>query len=418
MIVSKPPAQPAHPPTACRVCGGTVSAFLDLGQQPLSDAFRKPDETTEEFFFPLVVGNCRDCSMTQLLYEVPREKMFHAEYPYRSSGSTTMTAHFTEIAERLLAQELRGADPFIVEIGSNDGVMLRTVAAAGVRHLGVDPSSGVGLTARQAGVRMRDDFFEESTARDIATTEGRADVIYAANTFCHIPYLDSMFAGIDALLRPDGIFMFEDPYIGDILDRRSFDQIYDEHFYFFSATSVRAMALRFGFELINVERLEVHGGEVRYTLARPGRRQPDPGVTALLDTEARRGLAGPEPYERFARDVYAIREDLRTLLVGLRERGVRVVGYGATAKSATVNNFCGIGPDLVAAVYDSTPEKQGRLTPGTHIPVKSMDGFRADPATYALLYAWNHEAEILAKESAFREAGGCWIRYVPDVRAD
>ena len=309
--MSKPPAQPAHPPTACRVCGGTVSAFLDLGQQPLSDAFRKPDETTEEFFFPLVVGNCRDCSMTQLLYEVPREKMFHAEYPYRSSGSTTMTAHFTEIAERLLAQELRGTDPFIVEIGSNDGVMLRTVAAAGVRHLGVDPSSGVGLTARQAGVRMRDDFSRSQRHETSPPPKAVRTSSTRQTPLCHIPYLDSMFAGIDALLRPDGIFMFEDPYIGDILDRRSFDQIYDEHFYFFSATSVRAMALRFGFELINVERLEVHGGEVRYTLARQGCRQPDPGVTALLDTEARRGLAGPEPYERFARDVYAIREDLR-----------------------------------------------------------------------------------------------------------
>ncbi len=416
--MAKPSARPAQPAAACRVCGGTVSAFLDLGRQPLSDAFRKPDETAQEFSFPLVVGNCRDCSMTQLLHEVPRERMFHAEYPYRSSGSTTMTAHFTAVAERFLAHELGGADPFIVEIGSNDGVMLRTVAAAGVRHLGVDPSSGVGLTAQHGGVRVRDDFFQESTARDIAATEGRADVIYAANTFCHIPYVDSIFAGIDALLRPDGIFVFEDPYIGDILDRRSFDQIYDEHFYFFSATSVRAMARNFGFELVDVERLEVHGGEVRYTLARPGRRRADARVAALLDAEAHRGLAGPEPYERFAREVYAIREDLRTLLTGLREQGVRVVGYGATAKSATVNNFCGIGPDLVETVYDTTPEKQGRLTPGTHIPVAPMAGFRADPAPYALLYAWNHETEILAKESAFREAGGRWIRYVPEVRVD
>lgn len=400
----------------CRICSGPLDAFLDLGDQPLSDAFPKPDAVDDEFFFRLEVGRCTRCTMTQLLHEVPRERMFHDDYPYRSSGSVVMSQHFAQVARGFLDHELRREGSFIVEIGSNDGVMLRTVAANGVRHLGVDPSAGVGRSAEGQGVRIRADFFEESTARDILSTDGPAEVIYAANTFCHIPYLDSVLAGAELLLADSGIFVFEDPYIGDILQRRSFDQIYDEHFFYFSATSVHAMARQYGFELVDVERLEVHGGEVRYTLARPGRRSVTPRVVELLAEETARGLQQPEPYVGFARAVHEIRDDLRGTLERIREAGRRVVGYGATAKSATVNNFCGVDSDLVAVVYDTTPEKQGRVTPGVHIPVKPMTGFAGDPADYALLYAWNHSSEIVAKESAFVDRGGSWITYVPEVR--
>lgn len=402
----------------CRICSGTVRAFADFGQQPLSDAFRRPEDITPEFTFPLIVGWCSECTMAQLLHEVPRERMFHAEYPYRSSGSRVMVDHFTRLAHRFLAEELSGRDPFLVEIGSNDGVMLRTVAQAGVRHLGVDPSAGVAETAQAAGVRVRKDFFEAAIGKEIAATEGRADVVYAANTICHIPYLDSIFEGLEALLTDRGIFVFEDPYVGDILQRRSFDQIYDEHFYFFGAGSVRSMAARFGFELIDLERLPVHGGEVRYTLARRGRRPVTAAVAELIEEETAQGLNTFDPYRAFGSDVQSVRRQLHTLLADLTAAGHRVAGYGATAKSATVNNYCGIGPELVEVVYDTTPEKQGRVTPGKHIPVEPMAGFHENPPAYALLYAWNHAEEIMANEKAFRESGGKWIRYVPEVMVD
>src|SRR5699024_4388964 len=182
------------------------------------------------------------------------------------------------------------------------------------------------------------------------------------------------------------------------------------------ATSVQAMADRYGFELVDVERLPVHGGEVRYTLARPGRRPVSDSVVALLTDEAERGLDGPKPYADFAQAVTDLRDELRTTLEQLRDSGMRVVGYGATAKSATVNNFCGIDRELVSVVYDTTPEKQGRVTPGQHIPVEPMTGFADDPAEYVLLYAWSHAHEIIAKETAFAERGGRWITYVPRVR--
>ncbi|NVI88939.1 class I SAM-dependent methyltransferase [Actinomadura sp. BRA 177] len=401
---------------ACRICGGTVTQFLDLGRQPLSDAFLDEARTGDEFSYRLAVGMCGRCTMVQLMEEVPRKLMFHEDYPYHSSGSAVMREHFAKTAKRFLETELTGSDPFIVEIGCNDGVMLGTVREAGVRHLGFEPSAGVAEVARAKGVRVRTDFFEERTAREVRAADGPADVVYAANTICHIPYLDSIFRGVDALLSPRGVFVFEDPYLGDVLEKTSFDQIYDEHFFLFTARSVREAARRFGFELVDVERLPVHGGEVRYTLARAGARTPTAELARLLADEDARALTEPATLAAFAGSVGRIRNDLLALLRRLRDEGRRVVAYGATAKSATVTNFCGIGTDLVECVYDSTHAKQGRLTPGAHLPVRPPEEFAADRPDFALLFAWNHAAEIMAKERAFRDAGGRWLLYVPAVR--
>ena len=396
----------------CRVCGSAVTEFLDLGRQPLSDHFVTPDEVPGEFFYRLAVGVCESCTMVQLMEEVPRERMFREDYPYYSSGSSVMQKHFEDTARELLESPGVGPDPFFVEIGCNDGVLLRGVHEAGVRHLGFEPSGRVADAARAKGVRVRGDFFEEWTAREVRAADGPADIVYAANTICHIPYLDSILRGVDALLGPDGVFVFEDPYLGDILAKTSFDQIYDEHFFLFSARAVQALAARFGFQLVDVKRLSVHGGEVRWTLARAGRRPVTGRVAELIAEEDAAGVATLPRPTRFAADVAAIRDDLVALLTRLRAEGRRVMAYGATAKSATVTNFCGIGPDLVSWVSDTTPAKQGRLTPGTHIPVRAPGTLDTD---YALLFAWNHAEEIMAKEQAFRRAGGKWIMYVPRV---
>ncbi|MFI0979476.1 methyltransferase domain-containing protein [Streptomyces sp. NPDC021093] len=400
----------------CRICGDQVNEFFDFGRQPLSDAFPAPDaDHSSEFFFRLAVGLCSGCTMVQLMEEVPRDRMFHEEYPYVSSGSSFMRDHFEGLAKQLLATELTAEDPFVVELGCNDGVMLKAVAEAGVRHLGVEPSGGVADLAAAKGIRVRKSFFEEATALEIAAEDGRADVIYAANTLCHIPYMDSILAGVRALLKPTGVFVFEDPYLGDIVERTSFDQVYDEHFFFFTARSVGEMARRNGLELVDVERLTVHGGEVRYTLAPAGQRKSSEAVAVLLASEEKAALGELATLQGFGDNVTKIREDLTALLRRLKDEGKTVAGYGATAKSATVTNLCGITPDLVSYVCDTTPAKQGRVTPGTHIPVRTPEDFAADHPDYALLFAWNHAEEIMAKEQAFRDAGGKWILYVPDV---
>ncbi len=401
--------------TPCRVCSGDVQRFLDLGRQPLSDDFRRPEDGPG-FTYHLELGRCLSCGSVQQLAEVPRERMFHAEYPYYSSGSQTMREHFRDTAQVLVSRYCPDEGGVVVEIGCNDGVMLGHVARAGVAHLGFEPSASVAEVARSRGVRVTTEFFDAESAARHAGSLGAADVVYAANTMCHLPYLDSVLAGVDAILAPRGVLVFEDPYLGDVLAKTSFDQIYDEHFYLFSAQSVGELARRHGFELVDVERLPVHGGEVRYTLARSGARPVQPAVGALLAEEEAAGLSDPATYTAFAERVTAIRDDLYATLVRLREEGKEVVGYGATAKSATVLNLAGIGPELVSRVYDSTPAKQGRLTPGSGIPVVPADDFATTTADVAVLFAWNHAEEIKAKESWFEQAGGRWLEYVPRVR--
>ncbi|WP_055403186.1 MULTISPECIES: class I SAM-dependent methyltransferase [unclassified Mycobacterium] len=400
---------------SCRVCGGDLREVLDLGRQPVSNAFVKPEETAKVPFFRLVVGLCTSCTMVQQLDEVPPSQMFRADYPYRASGSAVIRKHFEDVARWIISVIPDDENRFVVEIGSNDGVMLKTLSDAGVRHLGVDPAAGAGDVARAHGARVRTDFFDESTAADIREKEGPASLIFSANTISHISYLDSIFRGAELLLAPDGLFVFEDRYLADILRCVYFDQIYDEHFYLFSVRSVQALAARFGLELVDVEHLPLHGGSIRYTVARAGSRQPSPAVAEFLAQEKADGIAEEATFVQFSEDINRIRTDLVTLLRDLRSDGRRVVGYGATSRSATVMNYCHIDSELLPMVCDSTPEKQGRLTPGSKVPVCPPEVFSHPYPDYALLFAWNHADEIMAKEQAFHEKGGRWILYSPKV---
>lgn len=400
---------------SCRVCGGNVQEFVDLGRQTMANGFLRPEDIDSEYFFRLAVGMCESCTMVQLVEEVPQHLRYHEAYRYHASGSESHRKHFAQNARRFMESELTGPDPFIVEIGCNDGVMLANIAQAGVRHLGVEPAGNVAEVAKAKGVRVLDAFFDLATATAIRAEHGPADVIFGANTICHIADIESLLLGVEALLATDGVFVFEEPYLGTIVGRTAFDQIYDEHVFYFTVRSVQAMADRFGLELIDVEQIPLHGGEIRYTLARPSRRTPTPAVSGLLADERTRGLAEPETFERFGHDVECVRGDLVELLRELRAEGRRVVGYGAPGKCTTVTNFCEIGPDLVPFICDSTPSKQGHLVSGSHIPVRPPEAFSGDYPDYALLFAWNHADEIMSKEKAFRDAGGKWILYVPDV---
>ncbi|WP_206503832.1 class I SAM-dependent methyltransferase [Streptomyces chrestomyceticus] len=402
----------------CRNCGTPLHTFLDLGHHPLSSAFPTPAEARrgdacDAFRYRLAAGICEHCALVQLTDDIPHERRPYPGYPYHSSGSSVMREHFRATGRHLLRTELPGRRaPFAVEVGCTDGVVLRTLADAGVRTLAFEPSGYTGAD----GVRVHRAFLTAASAREAVAAEGPAQVVYAANTVCDIADLPGFFAGLDELLAPHGVFVFEDPYFGEIVGRTAFDQFYDEHRYYFTATSVRALAERFGFRLVGIERLPVHGGQLRYTLARAGRRPPAPAVAELLAEEAARGLTDPAALAAFAGRVDGVRKDLVALLEELRATGRTVAGYAATAKSCTVTAYCGLGPRLVPYVCDSTPAKQGRLTPGARIPVRAPGAFAVPYPDYALLFAWNHAAEIMAKERAFRAAGGRWILYVPDVR--
>jgi methylation protein EvaC len=399
----------------CLISGAEFEPFLSFGKMPVANAFADPDAAPDDFRFELEVGFCPESKMVQLTRLVDETRMFHDHYAFFSSTSAGMARHFEAFAADIRAGLGDAKDPFVVELGSNDGILLRHFADAGIRHLGVEPSANVAAAARERGVNTVSRFFNAETARDILAEHGPADAILGANVMCHIPYLHSVFEGVKRLLKPGGVLVFEDPYVGDIVRKTSFDQIYDEHVFYFSLGSVSHLAAMHGMEVVDVVRQPVHGGSMRYTLARAGERAVAPSVAALATEEEAAGLYRPETYARFAREVERVREELPELLRRLRREGKRITGYGATSKSTTVTNYCGITPELVEYITDTTPGKQGKLSPGARIPVAAPRAFIENPPEYALLFAWNHAEEILAKEKDFRERGGRFITYVPQV---
>jgi methylation protein EvaC len=399
----------------CLISGAEVEEFISFGKMAIANGFLTPEQVPREHFFELKVGFCPESKMVQLTELVDEKMMFHENYAFFSSTSVRMAQHFKEFADFVKGKYL-GADPFVVEIGSNDGIMLQNFAKAGVRHLGIEPSANVAQVAREKGINTISKFFNEDVAREIIAEHGHADAFMAANVMCHIPYMNSVFAGIKLLLKPKGVLTFEDPYLGDIIQKTSYDQIYDEHAFYFSVQSVSYVAARHGLEIIDVQPQHTHGGSMRYILSHIGAHPISPAVEAQRRKEDELGLGKIETYHRFKRNVEKSRDDLMAVLRDLKKQGKRVVGYGATSKSTTVTCYCGITPDLVEFITDTTPIKQNKLSPGAHIPVRNYQAFLDANPSHTLLFAWNHGEEIMAKEQAYRAKGGKFIVYVPEVK--
>jgi methylation protein EvaC len=399
----------------CLICKAHVEAFIDFGNMPLGNGFLLPEQFSDEYHFPMKVGFCPACGMVQLLDQPDRERMFHENYAFFSGTSRFMALHFKAFSDHVTADYLFVKDPFVVEMGSNDGIMLQNFAAAGIRHLGIEPSKNVAQVAIDKGINTITEFFDTDLALRIVAENGQADAFLAANVMCHIPYIHSIVEGIGILLKPDGVVMFEDPYLGDVIEQTSYDQIYDEHTFLFSVGSISYLFEQYGMEVIDVEPQTTHGGSMRYVIARKGVRLVSPNVAAQREKEHNLGLHLPETYDRFRRNCESSRDRLMALLHDLKSQGKRVVGYAATSKSTTITNYCGITPDLVEFISDTTPIKQGKFSPGTHIPVRPYEEFVTRYPDYALLFAWNHAKEIMENEEAFRASGGKWIVYVPQV---
>lgn len=401
----------------CRICESNYEQFISFGDMPIANGFLMPDQYSDEYFFELKVGHCPDCHMVQLVEQPEREMMFHEDYAFFSSLSKGQTVHFKAFADKLMREYLTDADPFAVEIGSNDGIMLKNIAAANIRHLGVEPSENVAREAKKVGVNTISQFFDKNLAEQVISEYGHADTITSANVICHIPYLHSVLAGIKKLLKPAGVFIYEDPYLGDIVDKVSYDQIYDEHVFYFSVISVSNMVRQHGLEVFDIEHLEVHGGSMRYYIANVGAREVTERVAAQIAVEEKQGLKAEATYAALKTRIEKSRDELVSLLESVRqEQGSPVIAYGATSKSTTVLQYCGIGPDLVKFISDTTVLKQNKFSPGMHIPVKAPEELDKEKPDYLLLFAWNHMKEIMAKEKEFQDRGGKWIVYVPEVK--
>ncbi|MFC1623847.1 methyltransferase domain-containing protein [Candidatus Omnitrophota bacterium] len=400
----------------CLICKTWYEPFVSFGKMPIANGFLSPEQFSEEYFFELKAGFCSNCNMVQLVEQPDRERMFHQDYAFFSSTSARMGLHFKEFADSVIKSYLKDADPFVLEIGSNDGIMLEHFKKSGIRHLGIEPSSNVAQSAIAKDINTITEFFDERLAERIVKNYGQADAILAANVMCHIPYLHSVAAGIKVLLKPEGVLIFEDPYLGDIIEKTSYDQIYDEHAFYFSVESVSYLFERYGLEVVNVEPQNVHGGSMRYTVANKRAKEVSKAVFEQRAKEKKLGLHLRGTFEAFRKNIEIYRDQLRELLDSIKKQKNRIVGYAATSKSATVTNFCGITPDLVEFISDTTPIKRGKFSPGVHIPVRPYHEFSDNYPDYALLFGWNHAEEIMAKEQDFIESGGKWIIYVPKVK--
>lgn len=400
----------------CRICGGPYEPFMSFGKMPIANGFLTQSQFADEYFYEMEAGVCSNCNMFQLLNQPEREIMFNENYAFFSQTSQGMINHFRTFAENVRRDYIQSSDPFVVEIGSNDGIMLQNFAKTGIRHLGIEPSANVAQVARENGINTISAFFDEDLAKKILTEYGPADAVLAANVMCHIPYLHSIIAGMKLLLKPEGVVVFEDPYLGDVIENTTYDQIYDEHVFLFCVLSIQYLLKKHDMEIFDVEPQITHGGSMRYYIAGKGKRTISPRLSRQLAKEEHLGLSRRETYDRFRVSCDRFRTDLMTILSDIRGKGKSIVGYAATSKSTTIINFCGITDKHIDYICDTTPIKQGKFSPGAHIPVLSHQYFKQHYPDYALLFAYNHEKEIMAKESDFMTSRGKWIVYVPEIK--
>lgn len=405
--------------TCCLVCGAAgLKLFLDLGPTTLANKFVAEDELGQpEPTYPLRVAFCPSCTHVQLLERVPPHEMFD-DYLYVSSASETLRNHLDSLSRALIGQLGLSEGDLVVDVGCNDGTLLdafRRNSSGKLRVLGVDPAKNLAAAVAHLGIDREQQLFTAATAAAIREQRGPARVITATNTFPHIQDLDDFVLGLKTLLGPGGVFVGEAHYLVDILDQVAFDTVYHEHVSYWALGPLQTLMRRHGMEVVNVQRLPIHHGQLRFFVQRIGEGVVSDSVAGLLQAEEDRGLREFQTYEQFAAQVQRIRQDLTHTLNQLREDGQHVVGYGAPAKGNTLLTYLQLGPDKLDYIVDKSPLKQGRYTPGMHIPVVPPSRLESDRPEYVLLLAWNFEDEVLRQQTAYRELGGKFIRPVPKV---
>lgn len=400
----------------CRSCGsGDLAPVLDLGMQPLANAYREPGDVSTEARYPLGLLRCRGCSLVQLTGTIPPKLMFDT-YAYFSSYSSTMVDAMEALAGRLTAQRRLTADDLVVEIASNDGYLLKHYMELGIPVLGIEPARNVASVAVQNGVPTLSEYFTLSLGAELAGSGRSASVIHANNVMAHVPQINDFVAGIRAALRPDGVAVVETPYLVRFVDDREFDTIYHEHVFYYSLTAVSTLVARHGLKVVDVEQIPLHGGSLRLFIQHEElERRASDRVETLLRSERKRGVTTDEYYLDFATRVEELKTQVTGLLRRLRTQGASIAAYGAAAKGTVLLNHFGLDQDLIEFVVDRSVHKQGLVMPGVGIPILAADELGRRRPDYTLLLAWNFADEILAQQDNYRKAGGTFIIPLPVV---
>jgi SAM-dependent methyltransferase len=401
----------------CRLCDKEdVVKVLSLVPTPLANAFVAADELSQpQDVYPLDLWLCNGCGHVQLL-DVVDPKVLYKHYVYVSGTSPSFVRHFEDYSRYLLGTFPVPAGSLAVDIGSNDGTLLKCLKAAGLNILGIDPAEEIGEASRKAGIPTITAFFTQAVAERVVKEHGHAKFVTANNVIAHIDDLSEVMRGVQHLLAPDGIFAFEVAYLADTLEKTLFDTVYHEHLDYHSVEPFIPFFKAHGLELIEAMRVDTHGGSIRGVVQRAGGpRKPGASLAALLRAEQALGLRKPATYRDFNAHIDQVGRDLTALLKKLSGEGKRIAGFGAPAKLTTLLYQFRIDPKLLDFIIDDSPLKQGKYTPGMHIPVVPAQALYERKPDYVVVLAWNFARPIMEKHAKFLEDGGHFIIPLPSI---
>lgn len=403
----------------CRVCESKdLYTFLDLGLLPIPNGFLdKEDLNADEKRFPLVVAYCRLCSLTQLKFIVDPEIMFK-NYLYIPSASQTRIENFRGLLEDARKRIKIDSTSLAIDIGSNDGSLLSVFKSEGINVLGVDPAENLVKVATLNGIPTILGYFGVEIAKKIKKLHGQADVSYATNVFAHISDIKEFLKGVEIVLKDKGVFISQFPYIVDLLKENQFDTIYHEHLSYFSIKSLLILTEGTEMEIFDVEHSELDGGSVKVYWKKKKNStlvSNTASINKFLREEEKIGLYDDKIYNEFSKRVYDLKISVKSELQALRKRKKKIVGYGAAAKGNIMLNYFGIGTKILDYIVDSTLYKQGKYTPGTHIPIYAETKILETNPDYVLILAWNFKKEIIKKNEAYTKKGGKYIVAIPSL---
>jgi hypothetical protein len=404
--------------TVCRHCAAPLRlTMVDLGKSPLCQTVLTDDELERgEAFYPLHVRVCEQCWLAQIPELAAPEEIF-TEYAYFSAYSDSWVEHARRYVDEMCERLSLGPDSLVVELASNDGYLLQHFLPKGVPVLGVEPAQNVAEAAIARGVETITEFFGAELGARLAAERGHADLVLGNNVLAQVPDINDFAAGVAALLAPEGTATFEFPHLAKLVEHLEYDTIYHEHFSYFSLHSIRSIFGAQGLELVDVQELESHGGSLRVFL-RPAGAAGDvaQAVDEVLAREDAQGLRDPASYARFADGVRESKRALLELLIGLRRQGKQVVGYGAPGKGNTLLNYCGIRTDFLDYTVDRNPYKQGKHTPGTHIPIHPPEKIAETRPDVIVILPWNLSREIAEQLAYTADWGARLVVPVPTAR--
>ena len=406
-----------HAGTApCRFCGSSLRrTFVDLGMSPLCETYpSREDLNRGEVYYPLHVYVCDHCFLVQLEDYESAENIF-SDYAYFSSYSDSWLKHAENYCRKMVSRFNLTGQSFVVEVASNDGYLLQYFVRQKVPVLGIEPAANVASVAGEKGVPTLVRFFGAELAAELAAQGRCADLVLGNNVLAQVPDLNDFVEGLKILLKPHGVLTLEFPHLLRLIEHNEFDTIYHEHFSYFSMlTTVRILEAH-GLKAFDVEEISTHGGSLRvYACRREDQAHPvEPSVRNLIAMEERAGLASPEGYASFARQVKQTKVALVEFLLSAAKEGKSVAGYGAPGKSATLLHYCGVGKDFIDYTVDRNPYKQGRFLPGSRIPIYHPDRIRETKPDYVVILPWNLKEEIMEQLQFIREWGGRFVVPIP-----